>query len=278
MYKFKILTLLILCIFISVLSAETRGEQILRLSSSFIDAPSTPLVIYGVPFSMSVIYQNSLIYAPAEEYLKMLGVKAYLQKLPHELFINGQKAPLSLLAIGPDRYTAQYIYYLSVTDTLNYLGIYYKVSNQKGQIRITVDEIPAQTIEPASVTGQVIYPYFEGGTVKIIASYVNSARIPETSEITSTFLPSDGYYSFFDIPPGDYIIVASCYYNQEGPVLFDAIRRQCYRCITTYTLSWQEKLSLKSGQKITLNFPAEQAYLTAEDRLIYLGRVYPITK
>jgi len=227
---------------------------------------------------MSVIYQNSLIYAPAEEYLKMLGVKAYLQKLPHELFINGQKAPLSLLAIGPDRYTAQYIYYLSVTDTLNYLGIYYKVSNQKGQIRITVDEIPAQTIEPASVTGQVIYPYFEGGTVKIIASYVNSARIPETSEITSTFLPSDGYYSFFDIPPGDYIIVASCYYNQEGPVLFDAIRRQCYRCITTYTLSWQEKLSLKSGQKITLNFPAEQAYLTAEDRLIYLGRVYAITK
>jgi hypothetical protein len=276
--KIKFFLLLLLCL--TIFSTEVKGEQLLKLSNSFIDPPLTPLVIYGVPFSSSVIVQDNIMYAPAVDYLTMIGAKSYLQKLPDQLIINGQMAPVSLLATGPDRYTGKNIYYLNVTETLNFLGLYYKVTNQNGQVRITVDELSRITPpseKNGSISGHVIYPYFEGGFVRLKTSYTNNARIPQTKEISSAYLPSDGYYNFQDLPPGDYIVEASCFYTTTGPVVYDSICRQVYRCVTTYTALWQIRVTTKEGEKINQDFLADQARVNTEDKLIYLGNL-PGTK
>jgi len=258
---------------------ESEGQQFTKLSASFIDPPQSPLVIYGIPFSSSVIYQNNFIYAPAEDFLTMTGAKFYLQNLPSQLVINGQPAPLSLLATGPDRYTGKNTYYLNVTETLNYLGIYYRISTENNSVRITVEDVP-QTVSSlkSTVSGHVVYQYFERGTVRIIETYVNSARMPQTREISSTNLPSDGYYNFSDIPPGEYIIEATCYYSVTGPVVYDYVSKQAYRCVTTYIPTWQKRLILKGGETVTADFLPEQAVVRSEEKLIYLGIMAPGTK
>ncbi|MEQ8223031.1 MAG: hypothetical protein ABRQ37_12065 [Candidatus Eremiobacterota bacterium] len=273
-FKRIFLLFLLFCMF----SEESEGQQITKLSASFIDPPQSPLVIYGIPFSSSVIYQNNFIYAPAEDFLTMTGTKFYLQNLPSQLVINGQSAPLSLLATGPDRYTGKNTYYLNVTETLNYLGIYYRISTENNSVRITVEDVP-QTVSSlkSTVSGHVVYQYFERGTVRIIETYVNSARMPQTREFSSTNLPSDGYYNFSDIPPGEYIIEATCFYSVTGPVVYDCVSKQAYRCVTTYIPTWQKRLILKGGETLTVDFLPEQAVVRSEEKLIYLGIMAPGT-
>lgn len=257
---------------------ESEGQQFTKLSASFIDPPQSPLVIYGIPFSSSVIYQNNFLYAPVEDFLTMTGAKFYLQNLPSQLVINGQSAPLSLLATGPDRYTGKNTYYLNVTETLNYLGIYYRISTEDNSVRITVEDVPqtASSLKSA-VSGHVVYQYFERGTVRIIETYVNSARMPQTREFSSTNLPSDGYYNFSDIPSGEYIIEATCFYSVTGPVVYDCVSKQAYRCVTTYIPTWQKRLILKGGETLTVDFLPEQAVVRSEEKLIYLGIMAPGT-
>jgi hypothetical protein len=279
MEKFRFKRIFFLFLLLCIFSEESKGQQIIKLSSSFIDPPETPLVIYGIPFSSSVIYQNNFMYAPVENFLTMTGARCYLQNLPSQLVINGNSAPLSLLATGPDRYTGENSYYLNVTETLNYVGIYYKISTENGSVRITVEDIP-QTVSSlkSSVSGHVVYQYFEGGTVRIIETFINSARIPQTREISSTTLPSDGYYNFPDLPPGDYIIEATCFYTVTGPVVYDNVAGRVYRCVTTFKPSWQKRLVFKGGEAITLDFLPEQAAVMTEDKLIYLGVMAPGTR
>lgn len=276
-FGFKRIFFLFLLLF--MFSEEAEGQQITKLSASFIDPPQSPLVIYGIPFSSSVIYQNNFLYAPVEDFLIMTGSKFYLQNLPSQLVINGQSAPLSLLATGPDRYSGKNSYYLNVTETLNYLGIYYRISTENNSVWITVEDVP-QTVSSlkSTVSGHVVYQYFEGGTVRIIETYLNSARIPQTREISSTSLPSDGYYNFSDLPPGDYIIEATCFYSVTGPVVYDYVSRQLYRCVTTCIPSWQKRLNLRGGENITADFLPEQAVVRTEEKLIYLGIMAPGTK
>jgi len=208
----------VILIFIMVLSfTKPSYSQFISLSSSFIDPSSSPLIIYDKIFPRSVIYQNSIMFAPAVDYINFLGINADLQKLPSQLILDNKKAPLSLLAIGPDRYTGQSIYYLNVMDTLNFLGIKYNVSEINGQKRIYVITSAGEVSKGGFITGQVMISMpFQKGTVTLLFEYVNDARIPSTKEITSIPLEKDGKFSFADLSPGKYTVRANSYLEESS--------------------------------------------------------------
>ena len=114
MNKLKLISklLLILFLFLSLNTRPVKGEQIIRLAGYFIDKSEGPVIIYDEIYPESIIQQNNMVYAPAQSFLKILGVTNELQNLPDQLVINNYLAPTSLLAIGPDRYTNEPIYYL----------------------------------------------------------------------------------------------------------------------------------------------------------------------
>ena len=273
-YKKTVYTVILFLIFTF---SVAKGQEVKKLSSSFIDSTSAPLVIYGITFSDSVIYQEGIMYAPAESFLEMTGIKAYLQKIPYELILNGRQASPALLAAGPDRYTGEYIYYLNIIDTLNFVGIYYTVATYGDFVRITVEEkgpapeVTAQQGTGGTVSGQIVYSFFEGSSVTISQYYLNSARIPQTKLIDTINTGTTGAFTFTGLPPGDYIVEASCYYTREGFVYFDNYTRQYYKTYMIYTPQWTQVITIGGGESINLRFSPETAKVHMEEKLIYLG-------
>jgi len=271
----KLIYISILLLIILFNLSQSKAEQIKKLSSSFIDPSEVPLVIYGIPFSESVIFQDNRMYAPLEAYLEMIGVKAYLQRIPHELILNGRQAPVSLLAAGPDRYTGEPVYYLDVTETLNFLSIYYSATSRGNYFIVRVEETAPQSSarqgEGGTVSGQVIYNYFEGGSATLFKTYLNTARIPQTETLETQTLGTNRTFSFRNIPPGEYIIQASCYYTVEGLVYYDNYTRQYYKSCITYIPEWKHSVIIKGGEEFNFIFTPDKARVRTEEKLIYLG-------
>jgi len=221
-----------------------------------------------------------MVYAPAQAFLQKLGVSNELHNLPNQLVINNYLAPTSLLAIGPDRYTSEQIYYLNVTDTLNYIGLYYQVVLLDGNMKIKIPYPTTQETAPnpqtgyCSISGRVMYQPFEGGAVNLLQTSFNTARIPQTNTIASTQLGNDGVYVFANLNPGNYTIEASCFYTVESNVYFDYYARQYYRLITTYIPNWKQDITIKAGENLELHFSKDTARIKTEEKLIYLGSPY----
>jgi len=240
--------IIILLLVISI-SLQASSSQFTTLSSSFIDPGSVPLTINGRTFPGAVIYQNNIMYAPAADYLAMLGVESNLQSLPSYMTINGKSAPLSLLGIGPDRYTGQNIYYLNVTATADFVGATYNGSGNRLQVTITSPSGQYNMNTPCSISGSVVINKpFQSGIVRVSEEYINSARIPATREVTSCSLPRDGNFSFTNLSPGKYTITAQSSYSSQGSLTYNYCAGGYYYYITIITTSWTKTLSLAPGE------------------------------
>lgn len=244
-FKSNIIILLILL----SLSLQVNSAQFATLSSSFLDPQSVPLTINGQTFPKAVIYQNNIMYAPAADYLSMLGVDSNLQSLPSQMTINGKSAPLSLLAIGPDRYTGQNIYYLNVTATADFVGATYKGSGNQLQVTITAPAGQYTVNTPGSISGSVVINKpFQSGIIRVTEEYINNARIPATREVTSCGLPQDGNFSFTNLIPGKYTITAQSSYSSQGSLSYNYSVSGYYYYITVINTTWTKTLSLGPGE------------------------------
>ncbi|HPZ09674.1 MAG TPA: hypothetical protein PL110_16350 [Candidatus Eremiobacteraeota bacterium] len=240
--------ILLLCIFTPLIEARS---DFIKLSGYFIDPSSHPLVIYNSTFPKAIIYQNNNMYAPATDYVNMLGLTANFQNLPSKFTLNGQDAPLSLLATGPDRSRGQEIYYLNVTDTLNFLGIKYNTSTQNNQPRVTVTGTVAQDTSSSSgsISGKVtIYKPFDEGSITLTEDYINTARIPTKRAVATTPLPQDGTFNFTGLQKGDYTITATIYRKIQGDLLYDVTNKKYYYTVQNYTTTYSQRILLKNGE------------------------------
>jgi hypothetical protein len=240
---------IIILLLLLTVSLQVNSAQFSTLSSSFIDPQSLPLTINNSTFPKAVIYQNNIMYAPAVEYLTMLGVDSNLQSLPSAMTINGKSAPLSLLAIGPDRYTGQNIYYLNVTATADFIGATCKGSGNQLQITITRPSGQYSVNTPGSISGSIVITRpFQSGIVRITEEYINNARMPATRDVTSCGLPQDGKFSFTNLPPGKYTITAQSSCSSQGSMSYNYSTNGYYYYITIVTTTWSKTLSLGPGE------------------------------
>ena len=274
--------IIILLLLLSI-SLQVNSAQFTTLSNSFIDPQSVPLTINGCTFPKAVIYQNNIMYAPAVDYISMLGVDSNLQSLPSQMTINGKSAPLSLLAIGPDRYTGQNIYYLNVTATADFVGATYKGSGKQLQVTITGPAGQYSVNTPGSISGSVVINKpFQSGIIRLTEEYINNARIPATREVASCGLPQDGNFSFTNLPPGKYTIIAQSSYSSQGSLSYNYSVNGYYYYITVVNTTWTKTLSLGPGEHTRIELQNGQEvcsqqiqYVTPPQNYYPRGYTYP---
>jgi hypothetical protein len=212
-----------------------------------------------------------MIYAPLQEYLNMLGVRSSLQTLPKSFSINGQEAPLSLLATGPDRYTGKDIYYINVTATVDYMkaDISYNIFKQGSSIRIAIDKIakpvPSSTPVPptpvatpvpklGSITGRVDLPQnYKSAIVRLIPlNYpVDNAR---------AYYPASyfGDFIFDNLKEGEYRIEAECEYKEKGPLQkSQSGDKPFYFELKKYRKTWSRISKVLSGKETNEFFSSQ---------------------
>jgi hypothetical protein len=218
------------------------------------------------------------MYAPAPEYINMLGVSSDFQKLPGQFVLNGKIAPLSLLAVGPDRYTGKSIYYLNITATLDFLGINYNMFKQDSKVQIMVNKSLSQptAVTAGSVSGQVISNSpFQEGTVTLSEEYINDARIPSTRVINSAKLSSDGKYSFTGLSHGKYVVKAVCIFRSQSDILYNQVTKNFYYIIKIAETTYIESLSLAAGENVTLNLNNGKTIVS--EQINYVNTPYYLT-
>ncbi len=268
---------IVFIVFSLLISPQIRGEDFVNLSGLFIDSAKYPLIIQGNTFPGSVIYQNNTMYAPAGDFVYYLGVTANFSGLPSQLFLNNQPAPLSLMAIGPDRKTNENVYYMNVTATLDYLGISYTATDQGGNPQITTGKASTASSSPnpatAAISGQVIsYRPFNQSDVFLEKSFLNTARIPETKVVATAYLTLDGRFVFTGLEAGDYTVTARCYYRDQSNLYYSYTMQQYYYYLTAYTITWSQNVSLSSGQNLSVTLSSENT--TSSQEIKYINSPY----
>ena len=252
-----------------------NASELPSLSASFIDVSSAPLIIYGQTFPKAVIYQRNTMYAPAGDFIYMLGVPSNLQGLPNQIIFNNQAAPISLAAIGPDRTSNQNIYYFNVTATLDYLGISYQFYNQGGLIQIKVEGSSSISTPPvyeasASISGQVVTDRIQSKSdVFLEKSFINNARIPETKIVSTTSLDSMGRFVFSGLEKGSYTVRVQAYYTSQSGLFYNNTTLQYYYYLTTYTSVWTQSLTLNQGQNASITLTRENT--NSYQEIIYIN-------
>jgi len=254
-FKFFLLSFL----FLFLITIPLRGEELTNLSSAFIDPQSSPLIIYGQVFPVAVIYQNNTMYAPVQDFLSMIGISSNLQGLPGYFILNGKTAPLSLLGIGEDRNTGESIYYLNVTATLDLVGgAPYKISDDGGQIRITIAMTAYPPSSPPSnvgggISGQVLTARtINEGYVTLSMNCLNDSGIQETRVIETVYLTPDGKFSFQCLWPGEYTVTGKCTSYYTTGLEFDPAKKRHYYYCTTYTTALSQNIKIEAGKVASL--------------------------
>jgi len=240
-------------------------SQPVGLSGNFTDPSMEPLVIHEKIFPKAVIYEYGKMYAPAEDFLSMMGVFGNLCGLPDELIIKSKIAPTSLLGIGPDRYTGESIYYLDVTGTLIFLEINYIQEGWK----ITVPSAPAiPTAVPASTPAPSPQPTpteepVEKGSVTICwdidnidtlrGGFIKLLGLDSKNNIMRYQYLSKGSHNFrfSDLLPGEYRIEAEYYYNEKGPLVKNPDSEGYYFDYTSYYVNLSLFITLKNGENFS---------------------------
>jgi len=275
MIKLKFLCFIFLLILL--MSHHAFSSQITNLSGNFIDPQSAPLVMEGRAFAKSVIYENKLMYAPAIDFISDLGIASDLQGLPNQFTLNGQSAPLYLLATGPDRYTGETIYYLNVTWTLEFLSISYNVAAIPEGIQVTVAGGSAGPVspvtEPSGKTGSisgvvVITTPIQSGSIKLTEEYLNTARILSTREVASGGLSVDGKFAFTGLPAGKYTVTASSTSTDKGELMYNQVTKQYYYDIRTVTTTWSKALELGEGENANIQLTGGESSTSIQTQYV----------
>ena len=140
-------------------------------------------------------------------------------------------------------------------------------------LAITKFETPAGGESTCSIAGQVqiVHP-FEGGVVTLTEKYLNSARMPATKVIANYTLDKGGVFEFLDLSPGKYVLDASYYNSEKGPLTYD--RGSYYYYLTRYSYVWNEEVSLSLGQHVKIGFAEKEEKAVTNNQYVNSSNYY----
>jgi len=107
--------------------------------------------------------------------------------------------------------------------------------------------------------------------------YLEAIKTPATYSNcrfnTYCTIPSDGTFSFSELPPGEYRLSITCVYTCKSPVLYDPSEGKDYFQITTYEHTWVQQVVLGKDQELSITFYQGQgSALTQNVETIYLRK------